>query len=186
LKKSRLEKKEKEEIKMTKCNAKHICLCGHTRVTITKPGNYKLCKHSEFDPATNGESAITIAASCVNLDFCGFKLSQKSTSTKADNVGVKVNDNLENIRIFGGTIKGFSATSIKAGSGISNLTIENMDLQGLSSGARLVAGLVASGISVQASAQSPTTKVVVRNVLVHDFLTNSTTVAEQQVRALAL
>jgi hypothetical protein len=170
----------------TGCHGKQISICGSNSIVITRSGNYKLCKNSEFDPIGNNDSAIIIAVSDVNIDFCGFKLSQNPTSTTADNVGIKVNDNLQNIHIFGGTIQGFSSTSIKAGSGITNLTIDHMNLQGLATGARLMSGLVTSGISVQASAEYPSTKVVIRNVLVHDFLVNSTTVQDQQVRAIAL
>ncbi len=94
---------------------------GNLTVTyaITEPGNYCLGANVAFSPQDEFTPAIVILTDNVRLDLRGFTLSQANDTPNA--YGVQIgegynyidpNDVLDNISVFNGTIRDFSAIGV--------------------------------------------------------------------------
>ncbi len=102
----------------TGCGSCHTitrkAFCKHgslrTSITINKPGNYCLGEDIAYTPRHEGTAAITIDASDVYLDLCGFNLSQGNGVIST--IGILVKNGHENINVFNGVIKDFTQLGI--------------------------------------------------------------------------
>lgn len=81
---------------------------------ISESGKYQLCVDIAFDPQAPDTQAILIEADNVSLNLNGNILSQVDQSVAGVN-GVVVDPGLTNIKIYNGTISGFSNDAILAG-----------------------------------------------------------------------
>ncbi|MCE5293181.1 MAG: hypothetical protein LLF94_01030, partial [Chlamydiales bacterium] len=159
--------------------------------TITESGAYKLCSDIVFTPAANGENAITVdvGVTNVNIDFGNYTLSMNPSSQAADNNGILIQSNCENIVIHGGTITGFSASSIRGYTGLNTIIVNDMILEGIPSGNRLINETVVSGVNLGAIVQNtasnspvetpPSYNISLNNLIIRGFLLNNLTIAEQ-------
>lgn len=79
--------------------------------TINQPGAYCLAENIEWNAIVNGTAAITINANNVSLDLSKRTIQQISNTT-SNNIGILIGPNLNNIKIYGGSIVGFSGLGI--------------------------------------------------------------------------
>jgi len=106
-------------------------------LTISSPGYYVLAEDVDYSPGS-AAPAITIDSSYVTLDMNGKAIYQ--TNATANVNGINVNTDIHDIVIKNGTLSGFTQYGLlndasSSGEGAYNVTIENLDITGMPTGA---------------------------------------------------
>lgn len=165
---------------------------------ISAPGYYKLACDLVFKPKANGTNAITIAdgVTDVNIDFANHTLSMSTSSTYADNNGILLNSNCENIVIHDGSITGFSASAIRGYAGLNTIEVCDMILEGISSGNRMVTETIASGVNLGAIVEDPqqfspqqseiSSNIKLTDLTIRGITLNNNTIADQYAWGVCL
>lgn len=93
---------------------------------INSPGLISPGGDVVFDPDVANDSGYCIESSDVILDFGGFNISQDSGDPMAGFTGITVSPGLSNVTIRNGTIQGMTGMAIVIGEGCNNILIENI------------------------------------------------------------
>ena len=88
-----------------------------------------MCGDLYWKPTGPNQSAITVNPNVrdVIIDFGGYTLRQTDES-QADNVGVLVNQNVENIQIRNGTITNFSVWGVEILGGTQEMILDSLNV----------------------------------------------------------
>lgn len=129
-------------------NLSHVDSNQNGTKTIGKPGQCYLSGDIQFNPIKNTDSNIIyhITTSNVVLDLNGGMISQGSTNTTLDMIGIKIDPNLHHITIRNGTIHHLSGMGISIGEGCSNIKLQNLHITDCVQGSVMAAGTQASPI----------------------------------------
>lgn len=187
----------KDEHKKDKCNRK---LINKVPYNIKSSGVYTLCRDLVFHPTVDGTNAITIdqGVTDVNIEFAGYTLSMDADSTTADNFGILINAQCENILIHGGTIHGFSASQIRGYDRLNTIEVRNMILKGIpeaNGGQRMVNESFTSGVNFgpvvefQRFEPDPTivsNNIILKNLIINDIFLANLDIADQSAWGVAL
>lgn len=185
------------DILQTQC----INYIRHVSYVISKPGYYRLACDLVFNPTADAANAITVDSGVtdVNIDFANYTLSMSASSTKADNNGILIESDCENVVIHDGSIVGFSASSIRGYTGLNTIVVNDMILEGIpgNGGNRMIIETVASGVNFGPIIEDPTAiaptpgtpvsnNIILTNLEINDFFVNNTDIVDQALWGIAL
>lgn len=126
---SRCEKRDKNNCDETVQISERDIQQAATRtqgLVLDRSVTYRLCDDVQWTARSNSAAAITITASGARLDLRGHRLSQLNSSS-AGNIGIIVEENLEQVIIENGVLDGFSAAGILVREGSECVTIRGME-----------------------------------------------------------
>lgn len=116
--------------------------------TIVIPGIYALSTNIDFDPAGPNQSCITIATDNVILDLNRKTISQVEGNTQPGTIGITINPNVKNSFVRNGTISNMTLYGIYVYDGTDITTLSNIIIDGvLSAGVLFDGSATGSGIS---------------------------------------
>lgn len=129
-------------------NLSHVDSNQNGTKIISKPGQYYVSGDIQFNPIKNPTSSTIyhITTSNVVLDLNGGMISQGSSNTTLDMVGVKIDPNVHHVTIRNGTIHHLSGVGISIGSGSSNIKLQNLHITDCVQGSVLGSGTEESPI----------------------------------------
>ncbi len=133
-------------------------------ITITTPGLYTFSNDIEWSPGEKNCTAITISGENVILDMNGYCLSASPLKNSNKISGIVV-DSMRNISILNGCIKNLCYSGISI-SHSSNITVENIAVDGLNFIVPLGKKSSVSGISIQHSSNIHISNCQVKNLIV--------------------
>lgn len=141
-----------------------ICLSFLSNATITvinSPGVWPVGGSVIANPQSSNDTIVTITANNVIFDLKNYGLSQISTNTMTELIGIFVAPNLSNITIKNGTIENVSGVGIYVSDGCSQVYLENLLLSSCNEGGILLAGnTTGTGIN----------EVTIKNCLINDII----------------
>lgn len=111
---------------------------------INSPGMISPGGDVLFDPTDPDDSGYCIQSGDVILDFGGFNILQDPSDPIPGFTGITVSPGLSNITIRNGTIQGMTGLGIIVGAGCTNITLENINVIGCNATGILFNGNIAS------------------------------------------